>query len=403
MDPSPVAQLPVAAEFHSAPAANATPSHAPPPTHPPYAEMITAAISVLKEKSGSSKKAIAKYIDKTYSNLSPAHSALLTHHLKRLKNSGHLLMVKKSYILSNRGSAPVDLNNPNTYNPSPATATKRGIGRPPKPKPPSLLAHPNSPNGLTLTKKRPGRPPKSNAMPMSIVPLYSEVQPLPNNPGPVTSDLVTWSVMPKKGRGRPPKPKVVGAESGGPALAQGVPLPTAGAMGGQSRRRGRPKRYASDASFSKPNGGRSRGRSPKVARVAAVLGVLGGVGRKRRGRPSKSAGLLSSRRSTGRPVGRPKKGALLLSKHGYGQAAEDLAKKLEFVQACIRSAVSVLRPHVYENAVDAVAALQRLEELAAMNISPAPEPPPAAPAPVQPMNLTGPSANAGSQHLAFNY
>ncbi|PHT47430.1 hypothetical protein CQW23_11638 [Capsicum baccatum] len=71
-----------------------------------YHLLITAAITALREKEGSSRIAIAKYIDRVYSNLPPNHSALLTHHLKRLKNSGYLAMIKHSYVLAAPGSAP---------------------------------------------------------------------------------------------------------------------------------------------------------------------------------------------------------------------------------------------------------------------------------------------------------
>lgn len=107
---------------------------------PDYAELITAAITALKEKEGSSRIAIAKYIDRVYSNLPPNHSALLTHHLKRLKNSGYLAMVKHSYMLAVPGSAPP---------------------------PPSAAAAAVDSNGSdvssNLTKRKPGRPPKLKA------------------------------------------------------------------------------------------------------------------------------------------------------------------------------------------------------------------------------------------------
>ncbi|XP_060205508.1 uncharacterized protein LOC132633247 [Lycium barbarum] len=107
-------------------------------THPDYAEMITAAITALKEKEGSSRIAISKYIDRVYSNLPPNHSALLTHHLKRLKNSGYLAMVKHSYMLAVPGSAPPPPPSTNAVdsNGSDVSAfTKRKPGRPPKLKP----------------------------------------------------------------------------------------------------------------------------------------------------------------------------------------------------------------------------------------------------------------------------
>ncbi|MCE3217069.1 hypothetical protein HAX54_010259 [Datura stramonium] len=104
--------------------------------HPDYAELITAAITALKEKEGSSRIAIAKYIDRVYSNLPPNHSALLTHHLKRLKNSGYLAMVKHSYMLAAPGSAPP---------------------------PPDAAVDSNGTDVSSLSKRKPGRPPKLKA------------------------------------------------------------------------------------------------------------------------------------------------------------------------------------------------------------------------------------------------
>lgn len=37
-----------------------------PPAHPPFAQMITEAITALKERNGSSRQAIKKYISKNY-------------------------------------------------------------------------------------------------------------------------------------------------------------------------------------------------------------------------------------------------------------------------------------------------------------------------------------------------
>ena len=72
--------------------------------------MIYAAITALKEKDGSSKIAIGKHIEQTYSNLPANHSTLLSEHLHELKNTGHLRMVKKSYKLprptTSRGCEP---------------------------------------------------------------------------------------------------------------------------------------------------------------------------------------------------------------------------------------------------------------------------------------------------------
>ncbi|KAG5041814.1 hypothetical protein JHK82_013913 [Glycine max] len=92
------------------------------PKHPPYDEMIYTAIGALKERDGSSKRAIGKYIEQVYKDLPPTHPALLTHHLNRLKSSALLVLVKKSYKL------------PGSHH-LPALQPQKTRGRPPKPKP----------------------------------------------------------------------------------------------------------------------------------------------------------------------------------------------------------------------------------------------------------------------------
>lgn len=72
--------------------------------------MIYTAIEALKEKDGSSKRAIAKYIEQVYTQLPPNHSNLLTQHLTHLKSRGLLQMVKKSYGLPR--SVPVSIPGP---------------------------------------------------------------------------------------------------------------------------------------------------------------------------------------------------------------------------------------------------------------------------------------------------
>lgn len=150
--PPPPTAVPFTQEaINHAPDSNIPINSPAPANHPPYAEMIYRAIEALKEKDGSSKTAIAKYIEEAYTDLPPAHSTLLTHHLKRLKDTGLLIMLKKSYKLPS--SLPSDITQ-NAAQPvrrgrPPRSGIPKRRGRPPKPK--SLS------NGL---KRRPGRPPK---------------------------------------------------------------------------------------------------------------------------------------------------------------------------------------------------------------------------------------------------
>ncbi|KAF7834572.1 histone H1-like [Senna tora] len=133
--------------------------------------MIYNAIAALKKRNGSSKRAIAKYIDQTFTHLPSTHSALLTLHLKRLKSKGVLVMVKKSYKFAR------------SYASSHPTQPKRGRPRKPKPKPKpnpeqpqSLEARNNAKRILValgleeelansgVKKRGLGRPPKDSAV-----------------------------------------------------------------------------------------------------------------------------------------------------------------------------------------------------------------------------------------------
>ncbi|CAN6986749.1 unnamed protein product [Brassica rapa subsp. trilocularis] len=58
--------------------------------------MISMAIAASNERDGLSKEAISRYIQKNYTGLHPDHDALLTRHLKTLKNS-RIVDVKKTY------------------------------------------------------------------------------------------------------------------------------------------------------------------------------------------------------------------------------------------------------------------------------------------------------------------
>ncbi|GAA0171319.1 hypothetical protein LIER_25376 [Lithospermum erythrorhizon] len=98
-----------------------------PAQHPPYEHMITTAIIALNESEGSSKQAISKYIDRVFKNLPSNHSELLTYHMKRLKNSGQIMLLKRSYTLPSISSPPPP--QPPFHAPPPnAAATHNGGG-----------------------------------------------------------------------------------------------------------------------------------------------------------------------------------------------------------------------------------------------------------------------------------
>lgn len=219
--------------------------------------MITTAIGALNERTGSSKKAIAKYIQRTFDDLPPSHPALLTHHLKRLRSSGQVVMVKHSYMLPRSGDDAHAL----PPHPGPVPGPKRGRGRPPKPKippqptPESVLMAVGLVDGPVVPKRSPGRPPKSGVL---------------HAPRPNSID------GPKRGPGRPPKAQLGGVVPPRPAGVTKVSV-----------------------------SGRPRGRPRKILTVGA--GVGGNLSVKRRGRPPKGDGPKRPKKLTGRPVGRPRK------------------------------------------------------------------------------------------------
>ncbi|XP_075523524.1 uncharacterized protein LOC142556129 [Primulina tabacum] len=380
-----------ATPHHSAYAANPTPTNPAAHNHPPYAEMITAAIAALNERNGSSKKAIVKYIESHYWNLPPTHSSLLTHHLKRLKNSGQILMVKYSYRLPRSGvSSPVSANGT-------VTDSATSVG----------------------SKKRPGRPPKAKSV-QAAVPVFAQ-QDVPMNDvpvvvpglveqqnaavGPLGSAHVAFvpgggpSVSGvTRGRGRPPKQ---GASKLRPPKSGGVQT-------GGGRGRGRPKKIATPPAARVKRLGRSRGRPRKVNNpevgVAAVGGgvvgplVIGGaaadgalpagsgivsVAGKRRGRPPKAGGEAKRprmvgtgepkkpRKLGGKPLGRPKKLASgIMNQPSDNQllmAYLDVKGKLEYFQSRIKQTVGDIKPYLNNEAT--ASALQELETLANMEIS----------------------------------
>ncbi|KAL2478906.1 high mobility group A5 [Forsythia ovata] len=405
MDPPPPT-TDSASELHSAPAANPTPTKALAHNHPPYAEMITAAIWALKERNGSSKRAIAKYIETQYSNLPPTHSALLTHHLKRLKTNGQLLMVKNSYKLPRSTTVPVTANgNGNSISVPAFVGPKKRPGRPPKN---AQAAVPNvipvfAPEALQAM-------PVTDAVPI-VVPgteLNMAIGPgsMYVSIGKVNGDASGAGVGTKRGRGRPPKS--LGVQPGGVERPRGRPKKdssSATVVTGMTAH-GRPKKTVAASGVVK-GPGRARGRPPKlkdvvvgVAPPAAVSGTVAvgmatgatlavGSGevapaaRKHPGRPPKAGAEMKKslkphtvkskkpRKLSGKPLGRPKKDAsdtVIQAPNSQQQMAyEDLKGKLEHLQSRIKPIVNVIKPCL--NTATAISALQELETLASMDVN----------------------------------
>nr|GLL43620.1 histone H1-like [Ipomoea trifida] len=78
-----------------------------PRAHPPYVEMISEAIAALKERTGSSQVAIAKFIEEKQKELPPNFRKLLLVQLKKLVASGKLTKVKNSFKLAGTAKTAV--------------------------------------------------------------------------------------------------------------------------------------------------------------------------------------------------------------------------------------------------------------------------------------------------------
>ncbi|CAN0841995.1 HMG-Y-related protein A [Linum grandiflorum] len=392
--PPPVQTAPSPFPAPAPAAAAAAPQPLPPTGFQPgptvsYAEMIHSAIVALNERDGSSKRAIAKYIERAYPGLPESHSELLTQNLKRLKASGMLVMVKKSYMLPGSGLPATIHDLPDTsaaapVNPPPlppttelaasgtaATAVaqsggpKRGRGRPPKPKP--ILD--GLPNGQPESEPAPG----------------SGSEPL-QSPEPVTQmmpeDAMPPGFVPNGHQHQPTQQHFTGdinaAENAEPnqnndAMAVTVPIAVVEEASGVKRRPGRPpkKLLAVDAAgvvIGKRGRGRPPGlgskkkspgrpRKPKPKTVADVSGTNGY--KKRPGRPPKNQqvntlvsvpyGLSGEANVSPRPRGRPRKGTgLIAAGVGVGGFSEKRSDDVD-VQQPRRSGRPVGRPRKYRD------------------------------------------------------
>ncbi|CAH9075884.1 unnamed protein product [Cuscuta epithymum] len=297
-----------------------------------YTQMISAAIVALKEPDGSSSRAIAKYIEQTNSNLPPDHSALLNRHLKLMKNSGELIMIKHSYSLPGFTPPPPDLT----------PITKRKPGRPPKRKLgaetlPQLSAQEGhvQTDSFLLPAGLDGGPPTSlPQVAANVSPAIQGVETLQQFSAP-EGHVQTESVL------------VAPGLDGGPV----IPLPPlAGNVSLPKRGRGRPKKLNSDGTSSvgslKPetlliqNGRRRPGRPPKSGNMPWLGGVVG----RPRGRPKRfaSTGIVKSRgrpkvtgmKLGGRPRGRPAKKVLV----GRGPTASGVAINVPIIDGDARNA-----------------------------------------------------------------
>ncbi|PPD69446.1 hypothetical protein GOBAR_DD33678 [Gossypium barbadense] len=75
------------------------------PSHPPFLEMISDAIVSLKERTGSSQYAIAKFIEEKYKQLPANFRKVLLVQTKKFVASGKLVKVKASFKLPSASAA----------------------------------------------------------------------------------------------------------------------------------------------------------------------------------------------------------------------------------------------------------------------------------------------------------
>lgn len=115
-------------------------------------QIIMEAIDTLKEKEGSNKSSIGRYIESTYGDVPAGHMSSLTEHLNKMKEDGEIVLVKNNYM-----------------RPDPNAPPKRGRGRPPKAKDPNAPEVPVAATPATDGPSRGrGRPRKDPNAPPSV-------------------------------------------------------------------------------------------------------------------------------------------------------------------------------------------------------------------------------------------
>lgn len=275
--------------------------------------MIVGAIEALKERNGSSKTAIAKYISSNFKDLPPTHDALLSRHLGRLKKLEVLQMVGKSYTLagsgkgldnakekggstSKRGRPSKKSTVSNDINPG---IEKKRRGRPRK-------VPTQEGTGLSSEKRKPGRPRKSLPtaeliLPRKLKSLLAVEKRKPGRPKKGSSSVIATALGEKRKPGRPKKvllqlKPTLAAFALGEKRKRGRPKKLAGFILGEERKQDQPEnRATSSASVEKRKPGR-----PKKLAVNPAL-----VGKRKPGRPKIHD---ASPTSVGkRKPGRPKK------------------------------------------------------------------------------------------------
>ncbi|KAF7002914.1 hypothetical protein CFC21_018320 [Triticum aestivum] len=95
------------------------------PSHPAYFEMIKEAIAALKDRTGSSSVAIAKYIEEKHGKSLPANfKKMLSVQLRASASKGKLIKVKASYKLSDAAKKDAPKPKPKAKPAAPKAAAK---------------------------------------------------------------------------------------------------------------------------------------------------------------------------------------------------------------------------------------------------------------------------------------
>merc|ERR1712048_321795 len=138
------------------------------PSHPPYADMVKAAIVALKDRTGSSAVAIAKYLDGNY-KLPETYKKSLSLTLKKLVESGKLVKVKASYKLGSLKTEPKKkvVKKKTTAARKKTTAAKKKVAKKPK-KPAAKKPKKAAPKKKTAVKKKIVKRKKSISSPVAM-------------------------------------------------------------------------------------------------------------------------------------------------------------------------------------------------------------------------------------------
>lgn len=174
-------------------------------THLSYEEMVKDAIVTLKEKSGSSQYAIAKFLEKKHKQLPSNFKKLLLFHLKKLVAAGKLVRVKNSFKLPSVKSSVAASR--------PAAAKKKLAVAEPKPAASKAKPAPK-PKAATKTtaatsKAKPVTAAKSKAKPAA------KAKPMAK----------TKAVAPAKAKASPTKTKAEAKYKSAPRMNEKPPVP----------------------------------------------------------------------------------------------------------------------------------------------------------------------------------